>query len=814
MASPCDGVSLRTVKLKVLYTFDAEQKDNHLARWPHSLEVQTAFVDEATQIGVIDLRTCLEAVTTASPELTNQLDGDFTVYAYDYSEPETPLVGQGMLSKALAVQESGVGTDTEAMVTGRITKNVMGLFSKNAQETLEVKLRLTPLNAFPHPRYRSGSVSSQNGVLGQWSAVSQSSNSSITPQCPGSASPMDTSGLEAMQRMLNEGGTARDRSGSFAAADNPPYPPIPSRVGSRSGTPTLAPAYNPPAKLAPNPMSRPSSRAGERQGSVHARRDSFNAGYFSGDENMEEGPVRKRAKITKVDWPSKSNLNIERQPESLRVVASTASSVRIYRPMAINPAITTAQPSGQAEEVRPPTPIPNLKSGKPRGRPRKMASSHLIRDSRARDSSPAVDSIPPPELAHVSLSSPDESRARSVSSTPANLPSSPPMIPDHPPITSPALPPMMGPHDSGFMSGSLDDLFGDDQMLQFEDFIVDKPGDDLGDQEFPPPASVPPPVFEEGKEVEEAIFVPPAPPLAPAPMRPLSRTRSFTPAPPISMSSPRLAPAPIPRARQILEEQKARTLAQAASAPTTARSLPRSNTWAPESDALTSDAAAGDEARPKPKKRVGKEQTRARLENAIANGEMPPYCDNCGAIETPAWRRAYTKVFDCPWDEVETSLDHGACCYKEVMERNADGSIKTFKGYKVEKRPDDKPDEWVQVSLCNRKCEHGGRMIDGLTSLQRAAYGSISRNAHGRVRSGRRKTPKRSERESGPRKDRNLSRDMGPQQRATRPLRAVTNRLRPTVPRKLLMGTILILRGSITTMRSERRVNHNYPLCR
>ena len=97
--SPGETVSIRTVKLKVLYTFDVEQKDNHLARWPHALNVQAAYIDETNQIGVIDLRTCLEAVTNASPELTANADNDYTIYAYDYSEPDTPLVGQGMLSR-------------------------------------------------------------------------------------------------------------------------------------------------------------------------------------------------------------------------------------------------------------------------------------------------------------------------------------------------------------------------------------------------------------------------------------------------------------------------------------------------------------------------------------------------------------------------------------------------------------------------------------------------------------------------------------------------------------------------------------------
>lgn len=696
--SPGDGVSIRTIRLKVLYTFDSDQKDNHLARWPHALEVQTAFIDDTSQIGVIDLRTCLDAVTTASPELTSQMENDYTIYAYDYSEPDTPLVGQGMLSKALANQGQGASNDNEAMVTGKITKNVMGLFSKHAQETLEVKIRLTPVSTFGQGRYRSGSVSSQDGIRPQWS---NSSSSSL----PRSASPVDTAGLEAMQRML---------SGESTQAPGP---------GSRPGTPNGAQASGNIARQLGNP-SRPSSRAGMRPIS-HGRRDSFNSGYYSGDDNADDGPARKRAKTTKVDWPTKSNFNIERQPESLRVAASTASSVRLHRPIAINPAIAIQATVSTDDPVRPPTPIPVSKTGKPRGRPgrpRKNPPSNLVHGSQVRDSSPAGELAPQPELLAVPIASPEDIRALSVSSTPANIPSSPPVMPEqpHPAITSPALPPMIDPgHDSGFMSGNLDDIFADDHGLRFDDFIVDKPedhdGDGISQEQQLEMTNLFPSVFEEGNDLEEqqaaqSKYNIMPPPLAAVP-RPTLRAQSYTLPPQLSMSSPRLAPAPIPRARQIMEEQRDRQRmkviapAPAPKSDPAPRILHRAQTWAPESDVPMSDAPTAEDARAKAasKKRVGKDQTKARLENAIANGEMPPFCDNCGAIETPAWRRAYVKVFECPWDEVETSLDHGECCYKQPIDHHPDGTVKTFRGYKVEKRPGDEADDWVSITLCNRE---------------------------------------------------------------------------------------------------------------
>lgn len=702
MASP-DGTSVQTVKLKVLYTFDADQKENHLARWPQALDVNTCFVDSVNQIGVVDLRTCLEAVNNASPELSSRPDTDFAIYAYDYSEDDTPLVGQGMLSKQLLGQDD---QDSEAMITGRIAKSMMGLLSKNAQPTLEVKLRLKPVATFMSQRTRSGSISSQDGRTSQWIQNNER---------PGS--PMDTSGLESMQRMLSEGGPPRERSGSMAPDA---YGQI--RPSSRPGTPTLVPAFNPPQRTH-GEGSRPSSGAGNRKPS-QARRDSFNSGYYSGEEDAEDGPARKRAKTSKVDWPSKSNLNIEKQPDSLRVAASTASSVRLHRPLAMKPLSLAPNPLQLEEPVRPPTPIALTKTGKPRGRPRLAASSLQMQSNLPKDLEPQF--RPAPEMPDTAVSSPEDSRARSISSTPANIPSSPPVIMDHPThlITSPALPPMLsGNNDSGFMSGNLDDIFGEDQLIRFDDYLVDKPdeqqditmfsqaGFQTEDKEFTP-------VFDDGNESTEQL-----PELEQAqqdqqdqatqldllpPPRPMSRSQSFTPVNRVGLSSPKLAPAPFPRARQIEEENQRskKMLPPVPASDPVGRPLQRSNTWAGErGDMLMSDAPTATKPRPKTNKKVGKDQTQARLEKAIAGGEVPPFCDNCGTIETPAWRRGFAKDYD--WDEtafadLDTSLAYGAIVFKD-KKYEEDGTLTKFRGYKTEKLPGDDADGWYQITLCNRE---------------------------------------------------------------------------------------------------------------
>jgi hypothetical protein len=719
-----EGVSFRPMRLKVLYTFDTENKNNCLARWPHVLDVRTTFLDDATQIGIIDLKTCIQAVTSSSPELISQLGNDYTIYVHDYSEPDTPLVGQGLLSWALSsnIQEAEADPDSSCFVTGVVTRSALGLFSRNTQETLEVKLRLTPVPNSTQLDYlnsldkykRASDVIGQDFDAQAWTNFVQN-NPGFVPSAgraqasDRSASPMDRVGLESMQRMLSEEVTPRDVSSGLA---DPFTARSGSRPPSRSATPFSAQPLNAAPRQQAGHVSRPSSR-GAMQPVSHQRRESFNSGYYSAEETFEEGPSKKRAKIMKVDWPSKSNLNIERQPESLRVAASTASSVRLHRPVAVNPALAVQTGTFAEEPVRPPTPIP--KSASATNRRQRNNSSSLRQASRVQSSSPAPQLAPQQsQMGDTAMLSPEDTRHASISSSPANFPSSPPLMPDiasRP--TSPVLPPLPGEHDSGFMSATFDDFFDDGNMVHFGDYIHDKDGESHGTglgnnmaflDHFPP-------VFEDGNEVEEAappnLLPPPMPTHQPqAPTKPaFSRAQTSRPASRVSMSSPKLAPAPVPRARQMGEEM--RTLSQlppvAASDPA-GRSLHRSNTWAGDmSDMLTSDAVMVEETKRRPKKRVGKEQTKARLETAIAAGEMPPFCDNCGAIETPAWRRAFAKTFDCGFDEVETSLDEGAIVFKEALDHNDDGSIKTFRGFKITKKPEDRDDEWVAITLCNRK---------------------------------------------------------------------------------------------------------------
>ena len=743
---PTDGgLSVRPMRLKVLYTFDKEHKNNHLARGINVLHIQTAYVDDTTQIGIVDLKTCVQTIVAASPELVAKLEEDFTIYAYDYSEPDTPLVGQGMLSWALAAPQSNTdGQDEEGnnMVTGRVTRNVLGLFSKNAQETLEVKLRLVPVPSSTQSDYlnslqkyqQMSEVTGQGFDAQSWTNFIQSNpgilaTSGQTPPMEAMVSPVNRPGLEAMQRMLTEGASPRDTSDMQLSESLQQSLRAPgSRPVSRSGTPVMTQNSQPPSQRASSHFSRPSSRTSVRESipqpppqmSSHRRRESFNSGYYSGDEAVDEGPAKKRAKIVQADLSSKPNLNIERQPDSLRVAASTAASVRLHRPVPVNPMLQVQQSSNE-EPVRPPTPIARRPMAP---MPRARTTSALRMGSFAPGSSPPSN---PSNMMYPEMTSPEDTRAPSSASTPANIPSSPPVMqqPRTSLPSSPMLPPIHKEHDSGFMSGGMggdfdiDSYFTDHPLLNFEDDFNDPA---LSGQDFTivhenaesnsftgqPSQNT---STETSQSPTEPLPTTQARPATVQPKKPKARAQSSRPASRAGMHSPKLAAAPYPRARQIEQErntQPEHSLSQVPASEPAGPALHRSQTWAGDmmSDVPMSDMPEaaypmnGKKSRPK---RFGKEQTANRLKAAISGGEMPPFCDNCGSIETPAWRKAWAKVFESGWDEFEIGLEKDSFLAKEAVDQDDDGNVTKFKAFKLSKASGDNDQDFVSVNLCNRE---------------------------------------------------------------------------------------------------------------
>ena len=728
--------------VKVLYTFDDQNKTNCLARWPQILNIRTAYLDETTQIGVIELKTCIQAIVAASPELVAKLGQDYTVYAYDYSEYETPLVGQGMLSWVLAsasTTPTAPAHQSRTVVTGRVCKNILGLFSSGAQETLEVKLRLVPVPTCLQSeyiesmrKYRDLSKVMPEGFDAQaWTNFLQANPGILTvaeqsrSESPISAVGQREVGIEHVQRLLNEGYTtqnsrdqgSRQRRGSFASMDE--------QVFYRGGSP--APSMQSNAALPPQQpnreqaMSRASNHGEARKA---PRRDSvLDTGYASNDDRFEDGPTRKRAKVTKADWPVKNNFG--KQVESLRVAASTAASIRVFQPTAVRP---PGNPANSLEEPpRVPTPIPRTASQSLRP-PQATARSSLGRMSFSMDSSDYTSPYQSSDTnkpADSAMTSPEDCR---TTYTPCDPASSPPVMPGISPSrrftpapSSPMLPPLprLPSHtDYGFMSGTLDDLFGD--------------GND-----------------EEDRPINNADIANTA--------QYCRRTEIRPPEPSVQNAGTEAA---VQAEMTQQEKDAARSRRQARNAASGARNLSRtassgslkqpaipasdpirpvsgtlqrSQTWSSgEAPHPASDVPMGSEGleASRPKSRTGchakrKKAIQSRLATSIAAGEIPPFCDNCGAIETPTWRKAFYKIHSGGTELVQLSDDEGGIIACVVLETNEDGSTKLFKILKKSLLKSDK--DFTEVLLCNRKYTHSVCLI-GTNTNKHVVCGSTITN--------------------------------------------------------------------------------------
>ncbi|KAI1420160.1 hypothetical protein F5Y12DRAFT_153671 [Xylaria sp. FL1777] len=507
------GPQVRPMSLKIHYTFDKDNQERCLARWPHILHIQTVPVDGQT-IGVVDLGLCLQAISQCSPELAGDEDKDYSIYAFDYSEPDTPLVGQGLLSRGLI---QGAELQEPKLVTGRVTKNLLAIFGNGVKEILEVKLKLTAISKIPRnePMSRPHSAaaplpnlapsSSTLSDSGEWGSFVQSHPGIGQKQPP---PPMNLPTLAPAP--------VRPYHSNFEARSDGPqhYPPLQPALSSRPGsvdpsakernmpsfrqTPPLAPARQSsnidetapsqsikPAK--PQIQSRPNSRASSRPPTGRPRgrprkRPLASEGNTSGYEDGTDGDdapsrTKKRATTTKVERSNTATFGSA--PESLRVAASTSGSIRNFRPVA--PAgDVPARSHLQEEGPRAPTPVPEPRfSGHTQSRP--MAQSSLRRQSMTFQ--PVEDM---PNQCYPDLNRPISQDARSPMDSvapspfsdepsPADISSSPPVprsamysIQSSPAPSSPILPPMRAPveqPDSGFMSGGLEDNQLEDESL-------------------------------------------------------------------------------------------------------------------------------------------------------------------------------------------------------------------------------------------------------------------------------------------------------------------------------------------------------------
>ncbi|KAF2005574.1 hypothetical protein P154DRAFT_482976 [Amniculicola lignicola CBS 123094] len=787
------SIPRRLMRVKVLYTFDDENKSNCLARLPNALNIPTVSLDETTQIGVIELKSCIQAITAASPELVAKLGHDYTVYAYDYSEYDTPLVGQGMLSWILASASSTPNVpahESQTMVTGRVCNNILGLFSNGIKETLEVKLKLVPVPTCMQKeyvenmeRYHSLSKLMPQGLdYSAWAeflksnpAIGQLANP-VPQDAPQKNLQSPMGGVESFHQMLTRPSAEWDPRNNMYVDQRG----VPLNIQPRPSSPALSTAsYN---LYSATQGSRPASRASFRSESGP---QTFPYPPYMGQsqEQPEEGPPKKRARVTKARRPKKATLAANN--DSLRVTASTAASVRLHRPIAANPGSAVAS----IEQIpRAPTPRPgNPNMAQPVGlRPGPARS--LLRNASMDEGQTPLASYESGIFSDTAMESADDERGISPGETPMDIPSSPPLMPQRfvsSAPSSPGLPALPNPLDSGFVSdmatGREDDLHAGVRAWEESDLPC------ASDAKFRRPSTVTQQSWTEVTpgpvELLPKSYIP-KPKTYPRPRPTPSTAQSIQTLPEetqlakpglssgslnvanqprnVSPRNPAGAPSTTPQfsdAREALASELRRsstsnidpaltrsdvrgelppqkpegeqepinpalpetsmqlipsyngdegpnpndraTTPQTTSKPTTsrARGLPRSQTWSGEQ---FSDAACPTDGNGKqPRSGSGakrKQNIKSKLEASLAAGEMPTFCNNCGEIETPTWRKAYTRVEYGDPSHIQVSSDGTAIVAYEIIEDNNP----QYRIFKQALEPGEKDgNSFTTLTLCN-----------------------------------------------------------------------------------------------------------------
>ncbi|KAH6675305.1 hypothetical protein F5X68DRAFT_214302 [Plectosphaerella plurivora] len=515
-----DGApEIRYMGLKISYTVDREAQVNYLARYPQTFQAQVIPLDERSSIGIADLKVCAQCIVDCSPEILSQ-SSDYTVYAYDFSESDHPLVGQGMLSWILNSDASQA-----KMVVGRVTNNVLAAFSGGLKETLEVKLKLTPSTRIVRQDARPAlqraesqfsmdmPMSSQHGQQSQDCVVTPSGasewNSFVQTnlQPAPAASTTHRTASPAPAPPQSRAGFAHSRHSSFSMPPQQQLLPQPQQSHMQMSEPIQQQPTQQqsegPSRVAPvlvegpvdgvNPPSRPSSRASTRsrkkaptgrprgrpkkkQPSVETQGST--SGYEEGTDG-EEGPAKKK-RITTIQAAKNINTPFGGGPELLRVAASTSGSIRAMRPAGQTPDPT--QGNHLQEIPRAPTPVPESgprhgSGGAKQGGLRRQSTLSQATLMHEQPSQPmyvdmSFEMSPPSQDGR----SPGESEAATPlysEGTPAPIGSSPPVpraasfIRSSPPASSPILPPMRKSQpDSGFMSGGVEDTLEEPKPLE------------------------------------------------------------------------------------------------------------------------------------------------------------------------------------------------------------------------------------------------------------------------------------------------------------------------------------------------------------
>lgn len=170
----------RLIPVKITYTFDNDVT-TCISRSSTAQEIRVVCRPEKDPLGVIDIALCIQCLSESSPEIiSNMASCDYAVYSVDYSEPDLPLVGHGMFSwiyldscdkpppgrspapatlkEKLMARNKGPPDDlpdiaAARLAVGKISTSILSLFSGSSRETLEVRIKLVPVDNFSQEQY-------------------------------------------------------------------------------------------------------------------------------------------------------------------------------------------------------------------------------------------------------------------------------------------------------------------------------------------------------------------------------------------------------------------------------------------------------------------------------------------------------------------------------------------------------------------------------------------------------------------------------------------------------------------------------------
>ncbi|KAI7221824.1 hypothetical protein KC352_g16227 [Hortaea werneckii] len=638
-----------------------------------------------------------------------------------------------MLSAALAGSPNAAGSE-KAMITGRVCKNVPAIFSGGVKETLEVKLRLTPV---------SKPVQSTRSQVEEARSVSPATSAGFDPNAWNASRPQRHTNdffnfesgttpserdLALMDEMLGFGsasggsGGGQQMAGGVGMAETPtdatfgPNPAIShSAPGSRAGSPMIRMDSNNDNELLRHQdfagqmqdftdFSRPTSRNSARS-EVQPTRHQHNASIQSVQQPAaqqqtevffnEDGQPRKRAKVTQTDWRGRSSFGAK--SGDLRVTAATAHSMQMHRPVAKRAAISG---SDLEPPPRAPTPVPqsNPMQAQHRRPPPPQTRSFLRQASTATMESDFMSDID--QFSDAVGPSPEEGN------TPLDIPSSPPVFQtsNQPQPSSPGLPTLPAPKfdDSGYLSerghyssNMMDDYNYDDnedRSPDAQDLEVAAQYNSRRQNTAETTDATPSEMNVEMEAPGDMGQLPHKMLLNLPPGRQLTGDNSSLALPgglsshnPSQTQAPALAPGQKPKRKYT---KRARPAAEGSEAGSPA----------------PSDTEGG---RPSGPTRSGSGAKRSvviqqRLEASLHRGEMPQYCNHCGAIETPTWRKLYFKYVDGKPSALDEAEGVGETIGVEPLEWEG-GEVSRFLIRKSMKRTkgNGPGKDFEEVTVCN-----------------------------------------------------------------------------------------------------------------